>query len=148
MAIKDILLILLPLIAALGSSYLTYFFAIRSKKEESMRRFKEEKYSNLVILLQGFVGKTISGELKKQFFEEQYRSWLYCSDDVVKAINDLIALLMASRGRPDPKKGKEVIGSIILAMRRDMLGKTKLDHSHFFYTDVLPDNIEKPRDDE
>lgn len=47
-------------------------------------RFKEEKYSNLLILLQGFVGETTSGETKKKFFEEQYKSWLYSSDNVVK----------------------------------------------------------------
>ena len=58
MVIKDYLLLLLPLIAAALSSYLTYLFAIKSRHKESMVRFKEEKYSNLLILLQGFVGKT------------------------------------------------------------------------------------------
>lgn len=34
-------------------------------------------YAKLLIKLQGFVGVTSSGQLKREFFEEQYQSWLY-----------------------------------------------------------------------
>jgi len=67
MEIKNIFLILIPIITALLSSYLTYYFAIKSKKNEAILKFKEEKYSNLLILLQGFIGKTTSGETKRKF---------------------------------------------------------------------------------
>ncbi len=101
---KDLLLILIPIVVAILSSYLTYYFAIKSKKNEAILKFKEEKYSNLLILLQGFIGNTTSGETKKKFFEEQYKSWLYCSDGVVNAINDMVRLIMGARGKaPDPK---------------------------------------------
>src|SRR3990167_8284558 len=114
MDIKTILLILIPIITALLSSYLTYYFAIKSKKSEAILRFKEEKYSNLLILLQGFVGKTTSCETKRKFFEEQYKSWLYCSDGVVKAINEMVQLVIDSRGKePEHEKGKKAIGNIV-----------------------------------
>ena len=58
MEIKDLLLILIPLVVAMLSSYLTYFFTIKSKRSEAILKFKEEKYSNLLILLQGFIGNT------------------------------------------------------------------------------------------
>ncbi len=67
MDIKTILLILIPVITAVLGSYLTYYFTIKSKKSEAILKFKEEKYSNLLILLQGFVGKTTSGETKRKF---------------------------------------------------------------------------------
>jgi len=138
METKDWLLIFTPIISLLFGSWITYFFTVKTKKNETMIKFKEEKYSNLLILLQGFVGQTTSGELKKKFFEEQYRSWLYSSDEVVKSINDLVNLLVIEKGKkPNQDNGKKVVGNIVLAMRNDLMGKTKLKYSDFWYTDVL-----------
>ena len=137
MEIKDILLIVIPIVTAALGSFLTYFFAIQTKQREAMMKFKEEKYSNLIIALQGFVGSTVSPDTKRNFFEEQYKSWLYSSDKVVEAVNELIKLLIDEQGKsPDPEKGRKVIGNIILEMRRDLLGKTDLTYKDFRYTDV------------
>jgi len=137
MKIETILLILFPIITAVISSYLTYYFAIKSKKSETILKFKEEKYSNLLVFLQGFVGRTTSGEKKRKFFEEQYKSWLYCSDGVVKAINEMVKLVIDSRGKePEYEKGKKAVGNIVLEMRRDLIGKTELTTEDFRYTDV------------
>ncbi|MBI1821578.1 MAG: hypothetical protein HY036_01430 [Nitrospirae bacterium] len=138
MDIKTILLSLISITTAVLSSYLTYYFAIKSKKSEAILKFKEEKYSNLLILLQGFVGKTTSGETKRKFFEEQYKSWLYSSDGVVKAINEMVQLVISSRSKaPEPEKGKRAIGNIVLEMRKDLSGKTNLKSEDFRYTDVI-----------
>lgn len=138
MKIETTLLILIPVIVAIISSYLTYYFAIKSKKNEAILKFKEEKYSNLLILLQGFVGKTTSGETKKKFFEEQYKSWLYSSDGVVKAINEMVQLVINAKGKePEQEKGKKAVGNIVLEMRKDLSGKTNLKSEDFRYTDVI-----------
>jgi len=135
---KDILLIIFPFVSGVISAWITYLFTMKAKKNENMLKFKEEKYANLLIHLQGFVGKTTSGETKKKFFEEQYKSWLYASDEVVKSINDLVKLLIEERGnKPNPKKGREVVGNIVLQMRKDLLGKTDLENNDFRYTDVI-----------
>lgn len=137
-SIESALLILLPLVSAVISSWLTYSFTMKTKKNEAMIRFKEEKYANLVVLLQGFVGNTISADLKRRFLEEQYRAWLYSSDNVVKAINEMIQLLIDERGKqPNPEKGQKIIGNIILEMRKDLLGETNLTSNDFRYTDVF-----------
>lgn len=68
MDMKGYLLLILPLIAAALSSYLTYLFGIKSKRKESMLRFKEEKYSNLLVLMYGFIGHTANSETKRLFF--------------------------------------------------------------------------------
>jgi hypothetical protein len=76
--------------------------------------------------------------LKRKFFDEQYKSWLYCSDEVVKAINNMVRLVIDSKGQaPDSKKGREAVGEIVRAMRKDLLGKTKLSFNDFVYTDVI-----------
>jgi len=136
MKIETILLILLPIITAIVSSYLTYYFTIKSKKNEAILKFKEEKYSNLLILLRGFLGRTTSGETKRRFFEEQYKSWLYCSDRVVKAINKMLQFVIDSRDK-EPEKDKKAVGNIVFEMRKDLLGKTELTSKDFRYTDFI-----------
>jgi len=135
---KDVLLITFPIVAWVISAWITYFFTLRAKKNENMLKFKEEKYANLLIHLQGFVGKTASAELKKKFFEEQYKSWLYASDEVTKSINNLIKLLIEQKDNvPDPKKWREIVWNIVLQMRKDLLGKTKLKNNDFRYIDII-----------
>jgi len=129
---------ILPILTAITGSYLTYFFASRSKREESILKYKEEKYANLLVLLQGFVGSTATSETKRKFFEEQYRSWIYSSDEVIEAINEMVRLVIDSKGKdPNPELGRKVVGNIVLAMRKDLNGKTKLRFSDFVYTDVI-----------
>ena len=132
--------IIVPILTAMLGSYLTYYFTSKSKRNEVIFKFKEEKYSNLLIYLQGFVGETTSEEMKKRFFEEQYKSWLYSSDGVVRAVNDMVNLVIESKGiMPPPERGREVIGNIVLEMRKDLLEKTNLTYSDFKYTDVYID---------
>ena len=134
---KDILLIVFPFLSAIISSWLTYYFAIRSKRDEAILKFKEEKYANLLLLMQGFVGNTISGDLKREFFKELYKSWLYASDEVIKSINAAIQFLISLRGKaPDSDQGIKLVGNIVLEMRKDLYGKTSLDWKDFRYIDV------------
>ena len=73
--------------------------------------------------------------------EKQYKSWLYSSDEVIKSINNLIQLLMKEEGNtPNPNLGRELIGTIILEMRKDLLGKTNLTYMDFRYIDVVNRN--------
>jgi hypothetical protein len=127
---KAWLIALVPLgSAALGAS-LAFLFTSRTKREESILRFKEEKYAKLLVKLQGFVGITTFGELKREFFEEQYQSWLYASDEVVQSVNALVSLVIEAQGSaPDPEAGRRAVGEVVLAMRRDLLRKTRLDYT-------------------
>jgi len=72
MDIKTTLLILgtiISFISAIIGSYLTYYFTVKSKKKEAILKFREEKYINLLIYLQGFVGNTASSEVKRKFLK-------------------------------------------------------------------------------
>jgi hypothetical protein len=129
---------ILALVSAIVGGFVSYYFASKSKKFEAVLKFREEKYSNLLILLQGFVGESANYETKKRFFDEQYKSWIYSSDEVVIAINNLVKLVIDSKGQePDHDAGRKAIGNIVIAMRKDLLGKTKLNYLDFRYTDVL-----------
>ncbi len=129
---------LLPVFTLIIGSALTYYYGVMSKRGEAALKYKEEQYSKLLVKLQGFVGHTANAKTKREFFEEQYKSWLYCSDDVIEAINEMVNLVKENRGmEPDPVKGQKVVGNIVVAMRKDLYGKTKLGHESFTYTDVI-----------
>lgn len=134
---KDWFIAIVPLASAALGAFVTYLFTARARRDESILRFKEEKYARLLVKLQGFVGATTSGQLKREFFEEQYQSWLYASDEVVSSLNAMVHLIIESRGNsPDPETGRRAVGEIVLAMRRDLLRQTSLDHTAFRYIDV------------
>ncbi|EOG1047974.1 hypothetical protein ACK24S_002858 [Vibrio fluvialis] len=134
----EILKSLIPVFTLVIGSTLTYLLGVKSKQGESALKYKEEQYAKLLVKLQGFVGQTANAKTKKEFFEEQYKSWLYCSDEVIEAINEMVSLVIANRGAvPDPVEGQRVIGNIVVAMRKDLHGKTKLGHKSFTYTDVI-----------
>jgi len=134
----EILKSLIPVFTLVVGSVLTYFFAIKSKQSEAALKYKEEQYSKLLVKLQGFVGVTANAETKKQFFEEQYKGWLYCSDEVVETINAMVRLVIEGQGQsPNPEAGRKAIGNIVIAMRKDLHGKTKLNYEAFRYTDVI-----------
>lgn len=102
-----------------------------------MLRFREEKYAKLLVLLERFVGNTASAETKRAFFKEQHESWLYCSDEVTESINAMLKLVANTKGVVRVKDEDDPVGAIVLAMRKDLLGKTKLKASDFRYIDVI-----------
>lgn len=129
---------LIPVGTLILGSVLTYYFTLKTKKKESALKHKEEQYAKLLIKLQGFVGATANSKTKKEFFEEQYKSWLYCSDEVVVNINRMVDLVIENRGKePSHEEGRKAIGNIVLAMRKDLYGNTTLNYKSFQYTDVL-----------
>jgi|SRR3989344_2204944 len=130
--------LIVTVITIFVTSILTYYFTSKAQKDLTTMKFKEEKYAKLLNLLEGFVGITANGETKRAFFKELHESWLYCSDDVTIAINDMVALVKNSKGKSiDPKRGRLVVGNIVLEMRKDLLGKTKLVADDFEYIDVI-----------
>ncbi|BBN58723.1 hypothetical protein [Hydrogenovibrio marinus] len=128
--------ILLPLLTLIVGSILTYVFTKKLKQSEIAQQRKEEQYSKLLVKLQGFVGQTANKKTKEEFFEEFYKSWLYASDDVVSSINNLVEFIKNEKN-PNPAEGRKIIGTIVLAMRKDLNKKSKLTHSDFNYTDVI-----------
>jgi len=64
---------------------------------------------SLLVLLQRFVGRTESAETMRKFMEEEYKTWIYCPDDVILAINEMKKLVVKSKDKkPDPEEGRKV----------------------------------------
>jgi hypothetical protein len=131
------------ILSALVGSGITYWFGVRHLRTETEIKVKVEKYNNLIKYLRGFIGVSASGELKKQFFQEWEASWLYCSDNVFNAVRRMIEYAQnkgtIKRGNEtEDEVGKEMLGGIILAMRKDLLRKrTKLSNKDFIFWDII-----------
>lgn len=137
-SIIELVKLFFPLITLILGSFLTYFFTVKARRDEAAQKHREEQYSKLLVKLQGFVGATANAKTKREFFEEQYKGWLYCSDEVVEAINHMVELVIENQGKaPDPEIGRKAIGNIVVAMRKDLRGGTKLSYKSFRYTDVV-----------
>jgi hypothetical protein len=54
----------------------------------------------------------------------------------VEKLGDLFAPVDNRGAPPDPETGRRVVGEIVLAMRRDLLRKSRLDYAAFQYVDV------------
>lgn len=127
---------LVPVFTLIIGSALTYMYGVKTKKNEAALKHKEEQYAKLLVKLQGFVGNTANSKTKLEFFEEQYKAWLYSSDEVIEAINHMVSLVRIG-SNPDPLEGRKAVGNIVVAMRKDLYGKTKLEYDAFEYIDVI-----------
>ena len=134
----DALKSLIPVFTLVIGSILTYHLGVKSKRSEEALKYKEEQYAKLLVKLQGFVGSTANAKTQREFFEEQYKSWLYCSDEVIESINEMVDLVKSHKDtNPDPEAGRRVVGNIVIAMRKDLHGSTRLGYNSFTYTALL-----------
>lgn len=131
MTINSWTTILFPIISALLASYLTYYWSKKSRIDEAILRYKEEKYGNLLVSIQGFVIGAVSLDKKQLFLDERSRASLYCSDEVSTALNELLHLAF----RDNLKEEADIAyGKIVIAMRKDLGHKTNLNPEQFqFY---------------
>lgn len=130
--------LVITIATVLITSLLTYYFSNKARRNITSVSFKENKYALLLNLLDSFVGNTANGESKREFFKELHESWLYSSDEVILAVNDMVSLVRNSKGkRINQEQGKLAVGSIVLAMRKDLHVKTKLDALAFEFIDVI-----------
>lgn len=126
---ENITPILFPIFSALLGSFATYYWQQKQKKDEAISRYKEERYTQLLTSISGFFIGSDSTDLKKKFLDERTKAWLYCSDDVSKAMNRFLEL--SSQGCSDYDTSSKAIGEIVIAIRRDIGHNTKLISTDF-----------------
>lgn len=138
---KDVLIIVLPI--------LTAFFSINMTKNKDLElKTTEEKirrYERIISYLKnGFMGSTLSNEdkhlNKMKYYEETYVVWLYASDEVILSINEFafdFAIYSKTPSIDSEKKVQLTAGKLLLAMRNDTRGKTKLKETDFISTEVF-----------
>ncbi len=112
-------------LAAIAIAFITpslaYYFGLRPNRLEARFRFKEARYGELLVLLErAYIGDTASTKTKKLFYAEYYKSWLYCSKEVITAMNDFSRLFEGNKEMVDASVADPKIEQIVLAMRRDL----------------------------
>lgn len=107
----------------LAGAVLAWFMNERRRRawEEYLR--KEERYRALLRTLSGFYKHAASPKVREEFLEEYKRCWLYCSDEVIKAANEAMEVMVEGTIVPMEER-LERIGRLVVAIRLDMLRRT------------------------
>lgn len=115
----DFLKFFIPLVGAV----VAWFVNERRRRawEEYLR--KEERYRALLRTLSGFYTHASSAKVREEFLEEYKRCWLYCGDEVIKAANAAMGVMVEGvQVSMDQRLNR--IGELVLAIRRDLLRRT------------------------
>lgn len=128
----DFLKFFLPLVGAV----VAWFLNERRRRawEEYLR--KEERYRELLRTLTGFYSHAADPDIRQQFLEEYKRCWLYCSDDVIRAANAAIEVMVEATTVPMDAR-RERIGEFVLAIRRDLLRRNLTRRTALRATDYV-----------
>jgi len=125
---SDVLKEWMPLIIAL-LTILASFWTF-SKTEESKREYqeyirKEQKYSELIENMRGFVDGYDNPIMKEQFIIKVNECWMYCSDDVIRKANIFLASVKEGASTT-PEAATEAYAETIAAIRKDLIKETSL----------------------
>lgn len=131
--VLEIWAILGPFLGGLITWSLTQF----SKWKWERRVRKEERYKGFLNAITGFYQGSESAKKKTEFILELRFAWLYCPDDIIRGGNRFLDTVSANEKKPtDEKQPKDeeketALGELVLALRRDMIGKTNLKASDY-----------------
>lgn len=134
----------LPLLTASITAGVTYYFTRKRDIEQHIRQEKLRRYEHLITnLKQGFLNSRLSDDekttSKDEYYTHSYVVWLYASDDVIRSLNAFAHAFAAYAATPCPASNTtttESLNELMLAMRRDTLGRTALRASEFVSTSV------------
>ncbi|MCJ7426650.1 MAG: hypothetical protein MUO17_05945 [Dehalococcoidales bacterium] len=104
----------------------------RDRKAKLHER-KEDLYKHIVSSFKGLSIEKPDALLKQQFIDETRLTRLYASDEAIKALNELLDLMMKGEKNFEEVNGKSyqyvahnLWGKFMIAMREDLGIKTKL----------------------
>jgi len=121
----------------LAGGVIAWFLNERRKRswEEYLR--KEKCYSMLLESLSGFYSHSSDATVRNQFIEEYKKSWMYCSDEVIQAMNNMIHATKEG-AIIEMDRRLEIIGELIIEIRKDLLkrdltNKTNLSPKEYIH---------------
>jgi hypothetical protein len=105
---------------------------LREKRRVDEYVRKEQVYKDIVVGLQALY-RSGNPEEKDKFIEQTRATWIYCPDDVVRALNDCLdALIVAPvESSPQQKAQQKALGTAVAAMRKDLMPHSTLTGADF-----------------
>lgn len=125
-----------------GGAFAWFWNERRKRISEEFER-KAQKYLALIESLEGFyvdVNPEDGRRLKATFLQELNKSWLYCSDDVIRKAYAFLNTVHTKEKQTSEVK-ERAVGELMLAVRRDLLARkpisvTSLSPSDFQHLTV------------
>lgn len=118
----DTLKILVPVVILLLGWLLNEY----SKRQSERLKAKEERYIALLESLDGFyvsANPETATEDKEKFLEQLRLCWMYCPDSVIRKGYNFIDHVSVGVRKSDKEK-EAALGSFVVEVRKDLLGKT------------------------
>ena len=112
----DFLKFFVPLVGAV----VAWFVNEHRRRASDEYQRKEERYRELLRAMTGFYAHSSDAEVRRQFIEEYKRCWLYCDDEVIRAANAAMAVMVEGTTVPMERR-LHVLGDFVLTLRRDLL---------------------------
>ena len=139
--IKKITIIFFTAIITAG---VTYFFTTKMELKLQIREEKIQRYERLITYLKkGFLRSKLSPQdktdFKNKYYEQTYVVWLFAPDDVIRELNQFAVAFSAydkERTAENDKKVRAAVNRAVLAMRKDIHGKTTLKENEFITVTV------------
>jgi len=106
-----------------------------SRQARDRQKHKERRYESMVQALESFYTDS-SGENRGRFLAESELAWLYCGDDVIRATNRFLDAVEV--GAQPSTDNERLVGQLMVEIRRDFLGKTRLTAGDFKHRSTTP----------
>ena len=90
-----------------------------------LRKWKEERYKELLFNLQGFYDNSRDAMREEAFIATYRECWLFASDSVIRSLHSVLESLKAESTDSNEER-KEKVGNCVMAMRRDLFKRTYL----------------------
>jgi hypothetical protein len=114
-----------------------------SKRRETARARREERYFELVSDLAAFYDSS-SPDLagRDRFVREARLAWLYCPDNVVRALNEFLQAVQGRDGGPVERS--RAARQLVLRIRKELLGRTSLTEKEVEFWSVAAGDPRSP----
>jgi len=97
----------------------------RSKRLLDERKWKEERYAELIRALKGFYLYSSDTKLRETFLTQLNLCWMYCPDEVIRAAYDFLSTVSTEGTHTDEEK-EGAAGRLMVAIREDLVSRKRL----------------------
>ena len=117
--------ILGPIVGTILGALVAWLLNQRAKWKWERHIRKEERYVRFLDSITGFYVDSASAPSRTEFLRQLRLAWLSCPDEVIHLGNRFLETVETKDEKSADDEKEAALGSLVLEMRRDMVGTTK-----------------------
>lgn len=104
---------------------------------------KRQRYEKLIESIHG-LSDNDSSELGNKFIIEYKLCWMYCPDEIIRKLNDLLSSMKQENNLKQEDKDR-LKGELILELRKDLIKTSRYTHLMFIKTNLSASEFQDVR---